>query len=97
MQIDSLRECQETRPMFIVWACNELKYRMDQCFKEEKERMLKELNKDIVSSRAGEEAQAAMSTGTNMTFEQYLKKDKAYQREMENIQQAKNTGSWFGY
>lgn len=57
--------------------------------------MLKEMNKDIVSRRAEEEAQAALSTGTNMTFEQYLAKDKKYQREMENIA-AKKTTSWFG-
>jgi COX assembly protein 2 len=96
LEIDALRECQVTRPKLIVWACNELKYRMDKCFKEEKERVLKELNKDIVSRRAEEEAQAAMSTGTNMTFEQYLKKDKTYQKEMANIQKTENARSWFG-
>ncbi len=58
--------------------------------------MLKDLNKDIVSRRAEEEAQAAMSTGTNMTFEQYLSKDKQYQKEMENIQKNRSTTSWFG-
>ena len=96
MQIDALRECQQTRSKFKVWACNELKYRMDQCFKEEKERILKELNKDIVERRAEEEAQAAISTGTNMTFEQYLKKDKSYQKEMADIQKTEKAGSWFG-
>jgi len=69
---------------------------MDQCFKEEKERMLKELNKDIVERRAEEEAQAAVSTGTNMTFAEYLKKDKTYQKEMANIQKGEKAGSWFG-
>ena len=58
--------------------------------------MLKDLNKDIVSRRAEEEAQAALSTGTNMTFEQYLAKDKQYQKEMANIQKEKATSSWFG-
>jgi len=37
-----------------------------------------------------------MSTGTNMTFEQYLSKDKQYLREMENIKKGKTTSSWFG-
>ena len=69
---------------------------MDQCFKEEKERILIELNKDIVERRAEEEAQAAISTGTNMTFEQYLKKDKSYQKEMADIQKTEKAGSWFG-
>jgi hypothetical protein len=69
---------------------------MDDCFREEKERILVELNKDIVHTRAGEEAQAAISTGTNMTFEQYLTKDKKYQKEMENIAGKESTTSWFG-
>lgn len=93
-QIEALRHCQETRPALKVWACNQLKFAMDHCFKEEKEEMLKEMNKDIVARRAEEEAQAAISTGTNMTFEQYLAKDKKYQREMENIA-SKNATSWF--
>lgn len=96
MEIEALRHCQKTRPTFKVWACNEIKFNLDRCFKEEKERMLKDLNKDIVSRRAEEEAQAALSTGTNMTFEQYLAKDKQYQKEMENIQKGKTTSSWFG-
>jgi hypothetical protein len=69
---------------------------MDHCFREEKERIIEELNKDIVARRAEEEAQAAISTGTNMTFEQYLSKDKKYQKEMENIANKKTTTSWFG-
>jgi len=95
IEIDSLRHCQKNRPTLQVWACNELKYRMDQCFRAEKEAMLKEMDKDIVSRRAEEEAQAAMSTGTNMTFEQYLARDKAYQNDMEKIA-GKKTTSWFG-
>ena len=94
--IEDLRHCQETRPTFKVWACNELKFRLDQCFKEEKERMLQEMNKDIVSRRAEEEAQAALSTGKNMTFQQFLAKDKAYQKEMADIEKRKASTSWFG-
>lgn len=97
MIVEALRDCQRTRPTLKVWACNDLKYQMDQCFRLEKEEMLKELNKDIVSKRAEEEAQAAISTGTNMTFEQYLKKDMKYKKEMENIQKSKTSSSgWFG-
>lgn len=56
--------------------------------------MLREMNKDIVSRRAEEEAQAAISTGKNMTFQQYLAKDAVYQKEMEEIKSKKAT-SWF--
>lgn len=52
------------------------------------------MNKDIDKRRAEEEAQAAMSTGKNMTFAQYLAKDKQYQQEMDSIAE-KKTNSWF--
>ena len=91
MAIASLRNCQKTRPIWKAWACNDLKFQLDHCFRKEKERMLVELNKDLGARRAEEEAQAAISTGTNMTFEEYLKKDKKYQKEMENIAKAKTT------
>eukprot|EP00934_Nitzschia_sp_Nitz4_P000906 Nitzschia sp. Nitz4//scaffold3_size479765//237290//237613//NITZ4_000100-RA/size479765-processed-gene-1.511-mRNA-1//-1//CDS//3329550758//906//frame0 len=92
-QIDELRNCQDTRPFFKVWACNKAKHFLDVCFKQEKERMLKEMNKDIDSRRAEEEALAAISTGQNMTFEQFLAKDKAFQKEITDIKNGKTP--WF--
>ena len=44
--------------------------------------------------RREEEAQAALSTGKNMTFQEFLAKDKAYQKDIEKIQKDKKT-SWF--
>lgn len=93
-EIDQLRHCQETRSIFRVSACNELKFKLDQCFKEEKGPMLEEMNTGIESRRAEEEAQAAVSTGKNVTFAQFLENDKAYKIEMEEIKK-KKPSSWF--
>lgn len=56
--------------------------------------MLEEMNTGIESRRAEEEAQAAVSTGKNVTFAQFLENDKAYKIEMEEIKK-KKPSSWF--
>ncbi|CAJ1914608.1 unnamed protein product [Cylindrotheca closterium] len=92
--IDELRNCQKTRSRIKVWACNELKHRLDDCFKEEKQKILLDMNKGFAERRLLEDEQAAKSTGKNMTFQEYLKKDKEYQKEIESIK--KSGSSWFG-
>lgn len=57
--------------------------------------MLAEMNKDLDERRREEEAQAAISTGKNITFREYLAKDKDYQKDIENIRKSKQS-SWFG-
>lgn len=92
--IDELRNCQSTRSRFKVWACNDFKSRLDACFREEKNRILLEMNKDFEKRRLEEDEQAAISTGKNMTFQEYLKSDKVFQKEMEEINKKKSQ-SWF--
>lgn len=92
--IDELRNCQKNRSTFKVWACNDFKLRLDQCFKEEKHRILLDMNKDFAERRLEEDEEAAKSTGKNMSFQEYLKKDKEYQKEMESIK--RSGSSWFG-
>ena len=83
-------------PFSVIFrACNEVKVNLDQCFREEKQRMLAEMNKDLDERRREEEAQAAISTGKNITFREYLAKDKDYQKDIENIRKSKQS-SWFG-
>ena len=94
-QIEALRHCQTTRPAWKVWACNELKFRLDTCFRKEKEAVLKELNKDIVEKRREEDEQSALSTGRNMSFQEFLKRDAEYQKEMEEVKEGKKSASWF--
>ena len=43
------------------------------------------MNKDFEKRRLEEDEQAAISTGKNMTFQEYLKSDKVFQKEMEEI------------
>lgn len=92
--IDELRSCQKTRSSFKVWACNDLKLRLDDCFKAEKESILRDLNKDFAERRLAEDEQAAKSTGKNISFQEYLKKDKEYQKEIAVLK--KSGSSWFG-
>ena len=58
---------------------------MDQCFKREKAKLLKELNKDVEETRAREEAALKSALGRPITFEEYLAKDKDYQEAMEKV------------
>ena len=51
------------------------------------------MNKDLDERRREEEAQAAISTGKNVTFQQYLATDAKYQAELEELKKNK---SWFG-
>ena len=85
-QIDALRNCHDTSSRLKFWACNAVKVDLDKCFRAEKQRMLVEMNKDLDEKRREEEAQAALSTGKNMTFQEFLAKDKAYQKDIEKIQ-----------
>ena len=60
--------------------------------------MLKEMNKDLDERRREEEAQAAISTGKNMTFQQYLATDTTYQKELDELKKkSKNGTGWFGF
>lgn len=78
--IEALRECHETKPFWKIWACNEIKFALDRCFKEEKQRRWA---KDQAEARSQHEA---MDTAlNNISFKEYLQKDKAYQKEMAEI------------
>lgn len=92
--VDDLRYCHATNSKFKFWACNDIKSRLDQCFREEKDRILAEMNKDFEQRRLEEDEQAAISTGKNVTFQEYLKGDKEYQKDIETIKTKKG---WFGF
>lgn len=97
-KIDKLQECHENRSVVKFWACNELKYALDKCFKEEKARLLKHMNKDMHEKRKREDEAWADAAGHGMTFEDYLKQDKEYQDDLKKtssrggIFQQKSTG-----
>merc|ERR1712194_408203 len=45
--IDGLRNCHAEASKLKFWACNEVKAKLDRCFKEEKEEMLRQMNSNL--------------------------------------------------
>ena len=89
-EIEALRHCHDTNSKLKFWACNEIKTKLDICFRLEKQRILKETNKHFKEARKEEDAQFAASEGKSMTFQEYLAHDKTYLKELEDV---KKTGS----
>jgi COX assembly mitochondrial protein 2 len=89
-EIDALRHCHGTNSKVKFWACNEIKTKLDTCFRLEKQRILKEMNKNFEVARNEEDKQFAASEGKTMTFQEHLAHDKTYLTELEEI---KKTGS----
>ena len=91
--INNLRDCHANASKLQFWACNEVKTELDRCFRKEKEEMLKQLNANLDEKKKEEGEQAALAFGRTETFQEYLAKDKTYQREVEK--ERKRQQSWF--
>ncbi len=89
-QIEALKECHATTSKVRFWACNELKFAMDRCFKKEKQELLKRINADAEEKRKREDEALREAMGRKETFEEFLKTDKTYLKEMEDAK--KNSG-----
>jgi COX assembly protein 2 len=94
-EIENLRHCHATESKLKFWACNEVKTKLDKCFKAEKLRMLEEMNKDLDQRRREEDAQAAMAFGKKESFHEFLAKDQTYKKELEEERQRQK--SWFSF
>lgn len=94
-EINGLRDCHATGNKLKFWACNEVKAKLDKCFKEEKDEMLKKMNANLDEKKKEEQAQAALAFGRKETFQEYLAKDSTYAREVEKERKKQN--SWFSY
>jgi COX assembly protein 2 len=81
-QIEALQTCHATTSKLKFWACNEVKFALDQCLKIEKQNLLKELNKDVEQKRKIEEDAYQKALGKDISFEEYLKNDKDFIRAM---------------
>ncbi|KAL9186988.1 hypothetical protein ACHAXT_010708 [Thalassiosira profunda] len=81
--IDDLHHCHATTSKLRFWGCNEVKFALDQCLKEEKQRLLKEMNKDAEAKRVAEEKAYQKALGKDVSFEEYLKQDKEWNRARE--------------
>ncbi|KAL7546546.1 hypothetical protein ACHAWF_009875 [Thalassiosira exigua] len=82
-EIDDLRHCHATTSKLKFWGCNEVKYALDRCFKEEKRRQREVIFKDAEAKRAAEERAYQAATGKQLTFEEYLKQDKDWNKAVE--------------
>mmetsp|Transcript_26330 Transcript_26330/g.63183 ORF Transcript_26330/g.63183 Transcript_26330/m.63183 type:complete len:107 (-) Transcript_26330:1334-1654(-) len=82
-EINDLHHCHATKSKLNLWGCNEIKFALDRCLKEEKQRLLVEMNRDQEAKRAAEEDVYRMAMGKDVSFEEYLKKDKDFNQAME--------------
>ena len=81
--IDALHQCHAENSKVFFWRCNKAKGQLDYCLKVEKERMLKELNKDFQQTRTKEDGLMMEALGQKMSFQEYLEKDKGYVQARE--------------
>ena len=88
-QIEALQTCHATSSKLKFWACNEVKFALDRCLKQEKQNLLNELNKDVEQKRQMEEDAYQKALGKDISFEEYLKQDKDYIRAMNERNNSK--------
>ena len=65
-------------------GCNNIKRALDNCFKLEKERLLKDLTKDLPNERKEAEDVIKEAFGKRETFQEFLARDKDYQKAMQD-------------
>jgi COX assembly protein 2 len=82
--IQALRACHSNNWKKYTGGCNTIKVALDQCFKFEKDRLLKEMNKELPGKRDKQEEIIKKAFGKNLTFQEYLEKDKDHQAELRN-------------
>lgn len=68
--VQNLKNCHVSRLKWKFWACNEMKFELDRCFREEKQAMMKRINAEFYEERANDNK----LVGTN--WEDYWTKKK---------------------
>ena len=91
--INALKHCHATSSKLKFWACNEVKFAMDKCFRKEKESLLVEMNADFDEKRKREDEALRVSLGHKDSFEDFLKTDKQYLKEMQKAKHSTETFS----
>jgi COX assembly mitochondrial protein 2 len=94
VEIEALRHCHATESKLKFWACNEIKWTLDQCFKLEKQRMLQQMNANLDQTKNVEQAQAALAFDRKETFQEFLSKDVEYQKDLQRERQRQGS-SWY--
>ena len=90
--IRALKECHLDTWKKFTGGCNSIKRALDHCFKLEKERLLRELTKDLPDERKQAEYVVKQAFGKRETFQEFLARDKDYQKAMEE-KRAKSGGT----
>lgn len=82
--VQGMKRCHAENSKVFFWRCNDAKAALDKCFKKEKERMLNELTKDFQQERLNEDKLITEALGQQVSFEDYLNKDKGYQKARQD-------------
>jgi COX assembly protein 2 len=80
--IAQLRDCHDNFWKKYTGGCNGIKVEMDRCLREEKRRLLSEMNADFGARRLIQEEVIKKAFGREETFTEYLAKDKRYLEEV---------------
>jgi COX assembly mitochondrial protein 2 len=86
-EVNVLKACHNDGWKKFYGACNVYKVALDQCFKYEKERLLHEMNRNLVQERQQQEVLIQQAFGKNETFTEYLRKDGDYLMKQQQQQQ----------
>lgn len=86
----ALKRCHAENSKFLFWRCNETKFRLDSCFKTEKDRMLKEMTKNFAHDRGKEDGLIMEALGQTESFQDYLAKDKGLARAQQEKAESKS-------
>mmetsp|Transcript_9932 Transcript_9932/g.14603 ORF Transcript_9932/g.14603 Transcript_9932/m.14603 type:complete len:115 (+) Transcript_9932:80-424(+) len=93
-QIQALKDCHSSSSKLKFWACNEVKFAMDKCFKREKQALMKEINADYGEKRKREDEAFQEAMGHKQSFEEFLQTDKQYLREMNKAKEMDVEGTF---
>jgi COX assembly mitochondrial protein 2 len=75
-EVTSLKECHADTWKKFTGQCNDIKVALDICFRAEKKRVLNEARKDMKIHRQIEEVCTKDAFGHDLTYPEYLQKDR---------------------
>jgi COX assembly protein 2 len=90
-QINKLKECHAKTSKLKFWGCNTIKFEMDKCLKQEKLKLVSQLNENFDEKRKREDDAFQDAMGYNQSFEEFLKTDKVYLEEMRKMKMNEKT------
>jgi COX assembly protein 2 len=82
--IQNLKKCHQTQSKWKFWACNDIKYELDRCFKSEKQEMLKRVNREFTEEHA-EERKLVEQNWEEYWIQKKIEKDEQRQQRHADI------------